>query len=243
MTRSNDASTPDPAFREQPRDELRVVDHLVAAAELRIFVAQRIERVRVAGDDARDAEPVERADQRRRQLLEQHLVAGAAHAFAGRRFGCAEYGELDAGLAQDRDDGAGDLLAARVEGLGGADVKQVIEFLHLFRRGDDRHAQVPCPVRARVGGKPPRIALRLVGGEDRLELMRELAVHHHPVLAHAEESRQMLELDRAGGLAVAARRARPQRVLADHAADERRQRIVRGLVVRRCGPAVQAGGA
>ena len=35
----------------------------------------------------------------------------------------------------------------------------------------------------------------------------------------------MLELDRAGRLAVAARRAGPQRVLADHGIDERRQRL------------------
>ena len=56
--------------------------------------------------------------------------------------------------------------------------------------------------------------------------MRKFPVHHHAVLAHPEEPRQVLQFDRAGRLAVAAGRARPQRVLADDAADERRQRVV-----------------
>ena len=49
---------------EQARDELRVVHHLVVAAELRVLVLQRVERVRVAGHDAADAELLERRDER-----------------------------------------------------------------------------------------------------------------------------------------------------------------------------------
>jgi hypothetical protein len=60
--------------------------------------------------------------------------------------------------------------------------------------------------------------------------VREFSVHHHPMLAHPEESRQVLEFDWTGRLAVAAGRARPKRVLADHATDQRRQRIGAGLV-------------
>jgi hypothetical protein len=43
----------------------------------------------------------------------------------------------------------------------------------------------------------------------------------HLVLAHAEELVEMLELDRAGRLAIAAGGAGPERLGADHAADER----------------------
>jgi len=53
------------------------------SAELRQFVLQCIERVRVARDDAFHAEVVQRLDQCGGQLLEHHLVAKAAHALAG----------------------------------------------------------------------------------------------------------------------------------------------------------------
>jgi hypothetical protein len=136
-----------------------MVDHLVPAAEFGVFVAQCIKCMRIAGDNSRDTQSVEGFDQRCRQLLEQHLVAGATHAFPGRRFGHAKDAEADPGLAQDCNNGARDSLAARVEGFGGSHVIQVVEVLYLLWIGDDRDAQVPCPVRARVGGEPPRIAL------------------------------------------------------------------------------------
>ena len=127
--------------------------------------------------------------------------------------------EPHACLLQDLDEGARDLLPARIERLRRADVVQVIERLDLLRGRDDGHAESARPVAAGIGGQPPGIALRLVGVEHGLELVRELAFHQHAVLAHAEEPRQVLELDRARGLAVAAGRARPQRVLADDARD------------------------
>ena len=207
------------------RDQLRVVDHLPPAAELRVLVLQRVERVRVAGDDADDAEAVQLRHEVVRQLLEQHLVAGAAHAFAGRRLGRAQNAEPDARLLQDRGEGPRDLLAARVEGCGGADVEQVVEVLDVVRGLDAGHAEILRPVAAGVGRESPRIALRLVGLEHGLQLVRERAFHQHALLAHPVELRQVLELDRARRLAIAAGRARPQRVLADHVGNERRQRV------------------
>ena len=56
-----------------------------------------------------------------------------------------------------------------------------------------------------------------------LQLVRELAGDHHLVLAHAEELVEVLELDRARRLAVAAGRARPERLVGDHGADQCRQ--------------------
>ena len=163
-----------------------------------------------------------------RELLEQHLVAGAAHALAGRGLGRAEDREPHAGGLQDRDEGARDLLARadrttapsrRRTGSRG----RCIVARRSRRRGTSRsRAQSP-----RVSaGRPHGLLCDLVGVEHRLQLVRERAVHHHPVLAHPVEARQVLELDRARGLAVAAGRAGPQRVLADDVGDERRQRVV-----------------
>ncbi len=169
--------------------------------------------------------PFERGDQRGRELLEQHLVARAAHALAGRRFGGAEDAHLDARRLHHPHERRGDLLPARIERLRGADVEQVVERRDLLRAAHDRHAELLRPGAARVGGEAPGIALHLVGVEDGLQLVRERAVHQHPLLAHPVELREVLELDRARGLAVAAGRAGPQRVLADHLADQRRQRV------------------
>ena len=58
--------------------------------------------MRVAGDDALDAERAERLGQRRRELPEQHLVADPAHALAGRAFGGAEDAEADAARCRMR---------------------------------------------------------------------------------------------------------------------------------------------
>ena len=75
--------------------------HLVVAAELRILVRSELNACGSQVTMRVDAELVERGDQRARELLEQHLVAGAAHAFAGRAFARAEDAEAHAARAQD----------------------------------------------------------------------------------------------------------------------------------------------
>ena len=217
----------DPAVGEQLGDELGVVNDLAVQAELGILVAQRVEGVRVAGDDALDAELAERLRQRRRELLEQHLVADPSHAFAGRSLACAEDAEAHPRLLKDADEGARDLLAARVERHRRADVEQAVDPGNVGGAGDHRHAEALGPVAAVAGRQAPRIALRFVGLEHPLQLVRELARDHHLVLAHAKELVEVLELDRARRLAVAAGRAGPERLRADHRVDQRRQLVLR----------------
>ena len=75
----------------------RVMHDLVVPAELGVLVLQRVEGVRVAGHDPADRRtPSSVATSVARELLEQHLVAGAAHAFAGRGLARAEDRELHA---------------------------------------------------------------------------------------------------------------------------------------------------
>ena len=236
--RSAEGSICDAAVGEQLGDQLGVVQHLVVAAELRVLVAQRVQGVRIAGDDARGADLGERGDEGARQLLEQHLVADAGasarrpradapDALAGRAFARAEDAEAHAAPAQDLDEGAGDALAARIEGHRRADVEEQVEARQVGGRAHDGHVEALRPVAARIGLQAPRVALRLVGLEQLLQLVRELAFDHHLVLAHAEELVEMLELDRAGRLAVAAGGAGPERLGADHAAHERGQLAAR----------------
>ena len=206
---------------QQLRDQLRVVDDLPVAAERRILVAQRIEGMGVARDDALDAQAREALDQRRRELLEQQFVSDTPHAFAGARLCGAEDAETHAGLAQDLDEGTRDFLATHVERFGRPDVEEPVDPRHVVGAGDHRHVEAACPVATRVGGQPPRVRLHFIRVEHVLEFWRELAVHHHAVLPQPVEFGQQFELDRAGGLAIATGRARPERVLADHVADQR----------------------
>ena len=226
---------------DEPVDELRVVDDLVLAAELGVLVGERIERMRVAGDDALHAEAVQRLDQRLRERLEEHLVAGAANALArgalARRPGSRSGRPRPSGSSRRPSPSS----ARGVEGLRRAHVEEPVDVLRLLRAFEHRHALLLRPVAARVGRQPPRVGLALVGVEDGLQLLREGAFHHHLVLAQAVEAAEVLEPDRAGALAVAAGGAGPERLLRDDLAHERRK--LRLACPRRSPRASPAGGA
>jgi len=65
---------PQPAFRDEPRQEFRVVYDLVVAAELRVLVRQGVEAVRAGGDDLPGADLFERLHVLLRQFLEQQFL-------------------------------------------------------------------------------------------------------------------------------------------------------------------------
>ena len=98
VTRSSSVA---PASESRPSahqlaEQLRVVHHLVVAAELRVLVLQRVEAVRALRDDLLDAEAVERLDVLHRQHLEDVLVARTAGRVAGAQLARAEDGEVEA---------------------------------------------------------------------------------------------------------------------------------------------------
>ena len=140
----------------------------------------------------------------------------------------AEDGEAHPGLLQDADEGARDLLAARVERHRRADVEEIVEPRGLGGVVHDRHAEPGAQSPRCSAGRPQGLPCDLVGLEQLLQLVRELAGDHHLVLAHAEELVEVLELDRARRLAVAAGRAGPERLVGDHGADQRRQLVASG---------------
>ena len=96
-------------------NELRGVDDLVVAAELRVLVLERVEAVRAVGDDLLDVVAVEHLDAHLRHRLEQVLVADAARRVAVAGLLGAEDREVDPGLLEDLGEGLRGLLVAIVE--------------------------------------------------------------------------------------------------------------------------------
>ena len=90
------ALTCDLLLGQQRRDILRVVHHLVVAAELRILVHQRVVAVGALRQDQLELVTVERLDILPGELLEQILIARAAGRVAGAGFLLAQDGEVDA---------------------------------------------------------------------------------------------------------------------------------------------------
>ena len=90
----------EPAVAHELREKLRVVHHLVATAEVRVLVAERVEAVRAARDDLRHPRVVQRRDVLLRVGLEDVLVAHAPRRIAGARLARAEDREVDARLLQ-----------------------------------------------------------------------------------------------------------------------------------------------
>src|ERR671933_785075 len=104
-----------PTRVDQLLDELAVVDDLVLATELRVFVAQRVEAVRTAGHDAFRLVLVQALDVGLGQDLVQVLVAGAAGWIADTALFFAQDREIHAGRVQDLRQRGRHLLVARVE--------------------------------------------------------------------------------------------------------------------------------
>src|SRR5713101_3955583 len=103
-----------------------MMHNVVAAAELRVLVLQRVEAVWTLRDDLLHAEPVERLDVLHRQHLKDVLVAGTAGGVASTQLARPEDGEVDAGPLEQLCHRAARLLVAVVEGAGATDPVEVL---------------------------------------------------------------------------------------------------------------------
>ena len=212
MTRSaSDA----PAHREPPvgdqrHQQLRVVDHLVVRAELRVLVLQRVEAVRALRDDLLHSEPVERLDVLHREHLEDVLVARPAGGVAGAELARAEDREVDVRPLQELRHRPARLLVAVVERSRAADPVQVL-VVEVPARIDDLdplHARGPvAPLGLVHPVDVPGVLHRAVRVA---ELDREVALHEREVPAHVEDLVEDLDVHRADLVTRLARRARPQ---------------------------------
>ena len=208
----------DASFLEQAVDQLRVVDDLVLAAEVLVLVGERVEAVRARRDDLANVVLLQHLDVLLGALLEQVLVADPSRRIARALLLGAEDGEVDAGGLEDLRECCGDRLRTIVEGCRAADP---VEVFGIGLVGDERDAEVLCPVRARLMRQPVRVGDVLDVAQRRLRLFGHARLVEHEVTAHVHDLRNVLDEHRALIHARATRRARPERLLEDGAADQR----------------------
>ncbi len=208
----------DAPLAQQPLDHLRVVQHLVAAAEVGVLVGEGVEAVRAGGDDLAHTVLLEHVDVLPSALLEEVLVADAAGRVAGALLLGAQDGEVDPrgleDLHQRRRDGA----SAVVERRGAAHPVQVLGAGLVGREGD---AEVTRPVGARLMRDAIRVGDVLDVAQRRLRLAGHARLVEHEVAAHVDDLGHVLDEHRALVHARAARGARPERLVEDRAAEQR----------------------
>jgi hypothetical protein len=202
-------------------EQLRVMYHLVAAAEVRVFLAERVQTMRAARDDLRHACVVQRGDVLLGIGLEDVLVAHPPCRVAGARLACAEDREVDAGLLHQLHGRLGRDPRALVVGGGATDpVEDVGRLLAFVEHANAEIGRPRCPVALRLS---PRIADALDVAQHRLRLLREARLHHHEITAQVDDVVDVLDRDRALVHARAARDAVPDHLLRHPVAGDRRQ--------------------
>ena len=206
-------------------EQLGVVDDLVVAADLRVFVLQRVVAVGAGDDDLGRADLVEHLDVLHREHLEEHLVAGAASGVTGAGLAVSEHGIRHAGGVEQLGDGARGALGAVLESTRATDPEQVVDRRAVLDIGpDDRDVerQPLGPVHPHARGQPPRVGVLLEVLVERPELAGEGARDEVLVAAHVDDRVDVLDVDRALLDAGATRGARPQDVLVDDALQTQR---------------------
>ena len=206
-----------PALSQQVVDQHRMVDDLVVASELPVLVLQRVEAVGTGRDDLLHAVSVERLDVGLRLHLEQELVADAPRGIPRAPLLFPQDGKIHPAGLQHLREGPGDLLGALVKGRGAAHPVQVLRRPLLGHQGD---IQVPGPLRPRRDGALVGVAAALHPPHGRLHRLRESRLLHDQEAPHVDDLRNRLDEDRALLVAGAAGGARPDHILADHAAHQ-----------------------
>ena len=210
----------DLALRDQPGQELGVVDDLVVAAELGVLVRDRVEAVRAGRDDRLGRGLVQGLD----VLLGEHgvdeLVAHPARRVPGAGLGRAENGEADPGLVQQGGDGLGGLFRPVFQRPGAADPEQVLDAVIEFAVGDgDVEVEFLGPGQPPARAHAPGVALVLQVLQHPRGFGRERRLDQDLVAAHPVDVVDVLDVNRAFLDTRPAVRARPQHVRVDHAVD------------------------
>ena len=165
-----------------------------AAAELGILVAERVQRVRVAGDDAVELAAGEGLDVVLRERLEQPLLAGPSHVVAGVALPVVEDAEVHAGSGEQARERTRDALRARIEARVVADEPHHVD--RLLAGIGDLEVELVDPAPA----PPPRLPERVPRAVDRLERRLEVRVEL-PLLDQPApqlvDDRRLLDPDRA----------------------------------------------
>ena len=205
---------------------------LVVAAEVRVLVLERVERMWVGRHDPPEPGLRELADVVLGENLEQPFLTGPPNVIAGTPLTLVEDPEVDAGRLEDARDQPGRLLHPNVERGEVPDEPQPVDVLRA--RIDDRRGQAVRPLRPSPRRLAERVALLGQAGEGGLE-----ARFHDPLVdqraAHRDDRRDVLDPDRAGLDAGEAGRAGPQRVGTDETTGEESAAARTGADVRGVG--------
>ena len=220
MMRLVAAAGRDPALAHELGQKLGVVHDLVAPAEVRVLVRERVEAVRARGDDLAGAGLVQRLDVLLGERLEHVLVPHPPGRVAGARLARAR-----GSRSRRRRPGAAwpstrPTPGALVERRRAADPVE-----HLRRRIarlEHAHAQPLRPRRPLGLGLAPRVRRALDVAQHRVGLGREAGVDHDEVAAQVDDVVDVLDRDRAHLHARAAGDAVPHDVVGHGVRDERR---------------------
>ena len=145
MIVSSPAHRREPAVADELGEELRVVHHLEAAAEVGVLVRERVEAVRAAGHDLRHPCVVQRRHVRLRERLEDVLVPGPPRWIAGARLARAEDRDVQAGGDEELRRRDRRRPRTLVERRGAADPVEDLRRPGLPARGRERRARPPTP--------------------------------------------------------------------------------------------------
>ena len=208
---------PQPSRADEFRDELAVVDDLEAAAEVGIFVRERVEAVRAGRDDLPDAVALERLEVRLRADLEGDLASDAPRGVAGAALLGAEHGEVDAAGLQHLGHRARDLHVAVDHGARAADPEQPLGGVAVAEHLQVEVREPRLPV---AGSADPRVHAVVEALQELLHLRAHARVGHHQRAPHVDDLRHVLDVDRALALTGAAGTAAPEFHL-----EHRRRRI------------------
>ncbi len=168
-----------------------MVEDFVVAADLFVLVAEGVHAVGAAGYDEFGADGVEGFDVFVGELAVEVFVAGAAGGVSGAALAFAEDGEVDFGVVEELDEGAGGFLrdgivaggaAYPVEDVGGG----------VFVGGFDVEAVGPGEALLVVDA--PGVLGALHAAEGGLELAGELAFDHDLVAADVDDVEHLLVL-------------------------------------------------
>ena len=178
-------------IRDEGFQILGVVHDLVVAADLFVLVADGIHAVGAAGDDELGLDGVEGGDVFVGELAIEVLVAGAAGAVAGAALFFAEDGEVDFGVVEKLDEGAGGFLRLRIVAGGTAyPVEDVGRWI--FVGGFDGEAVGPGETLLVVDA--PGILRALHAAEGALELRGEFAFDHDLIAADIDDVEHLFVL-------------------------------------------------
>src|SRR2546427_3308313 len=211
----------DSAALHEVVDDLRVVQHLVRAPELRELVLDRVEAVRAVRDDLLELVLVDVLDVLRRHRLVEVLLAEPPRDLAVTTF-LLHHAERDARLLEDGHHRARDGLVALVVRRRAADP---VEVLDLLAGRHDRHVEALRPREALARGQAPRVAGALHVLQRLWRGRGQRALRERQVPPQVDDRVDDVDEGRALLAARHARRARPQLLGLDQLAVDRPRRL------------------